>query len=283
MSATVIEVNNNGSTVVEIAAPQGPQGSRGPQGPGPDFVDANITTTGTLLAGAGSVITGNSSTPALRVTQEGSGNALLIEDDVHPDNTPLVINNVGQIISGATTPISPTAGLQLTADSASAPNSGLLLRMNSDSANTAISLQRARGTLANTQAVQNGDRIAGIGWVGHDGASIVGSSVIRGEVDGTVSSGVVPGRITISTFNASGVEGERMRITSAGNVGIGTTANAAAILDVASTTKGFLPPRMTEVERDAITTPPAGLMVYNSTTNKLNFYNGTAWEAVTSS
>jgi hypothetical protein len=75
---------------------------------------------------------------------------------------------------------------------------------------------------------------------------------------------------------------ERMRIDSSGNVGIGGTANAAAILDAASTTKGFLPPRMTTAQRDAITTPPAGLMVYNTSTNKLNFYNGSAWEAVTS-
>ena len=68
-----------------------------------------------------------------------------------------------------------------------------------------------------------------------------------------------------------------------GNVGIGTTSpNAVSLLDVTSTTKGFLPPRMTTVQRDAISTPPAGLMIYNTTTNKLNFYNGTAWEAVTS-
>jgi hypothetical protein len=76
---------------------------------------------------------------------------------------------------------------------------------------------------------------------------------------------------------------ERLRIDASGNAGIGGTANAAAILDAASTTKGFLPPRMTTAERDAISTPPAGLMVYNTSTNKLNFYNGSAWEAVTSS
>jgi len=77
---------------------------------------------------------------------------------------------------------------------------------------------------------------------------------------------------------------ERVRIDNSGNVGIGTTSpNAAALLDVTSTTQGFLPPRMTEAERDAISTPPAGLMAYNTTTDKLNFYNGTAWEAVTSS
>ena len=39
---------------------------------------------------------------------------------------------------------------------------------------------------------------------------------------------------------------------------------------------------MTGTERDAISSPTAGLIVYNSTTNKLNFYNGSAWEVVTS-
>ena len=68
-----------------------------------------------------------------------------------------------------------------------------------------------------------------------------------------------------------------------GTVGFGTsTPSEKAILDLTSTTKGFLPPRMTTTERNAITSPVAGLMVYNTTTNKLNFYNGSAWEAVTS-
>jgi hypothetical protein len=76
---------------------------------------------------------------------------------------------------------------------------------------------------------------------------------------------------------------ERVRITDSGNVGIGTTPNAAALLDVSSTTKGFLPPRMTTAERDAISTPPAGLMIYNTSTNKLNVRTASSWEAVTSS
>jgi hypothetical protein len=68
-----------------------------------------------------------------------------------------------------------------------------------------------------------------------------------------------------------------------GTVGFGTsTPSEKALLDLTSTTKGFLPPRMTTVQRDAITSVPAGLMIYNTTTNKLNFYNGSAWEAVTS-
>lgn len=44
----------------------------------------------------------------------------------------------------------------------------------------------------------------------------------------------------------------------------------------------FVLPKLTTVERDAIGVPIAGWLIYNTTTNKLNFYNGTAWEVVTS-
>jgi len=72
-------------------------------------------------------------------------------------------------------------------------------------------------------------------------------------------------------------------VNSVGSVGMGTsTASSKAKLEISSTTQGFLPPRMTTTQRDAITSVPAALMIYNTTTNKLNFYNGSAWEAVTS-
>jgi hypothetical protein len=78
------------------------------------------------------------------------------------------------------------------------------------------------------------------------------------------------------TFNTDG--SERMRVSGTGSVSIGTdSANAAALLDVSSTTKGFLPPRMTTAQRDAISTPPAGLVLYNTSTNKLQVRTNTAW------
>lgn len=50
-----------------------------------------------------------------------------------------------------------------------------------------------------------------------------------------------------------------------GGVGIGiATPNAAALLQMVSTTKGFLPPQMTKAQRDAIGTPPDGLMLYQT-------------------
>lgn len=61
------------------------------------------------------------------------------------------------------------------------------------------------------------------------------------------------------------------------SVGSNSAANSKSALDVVSTTKGFLEPRMTTVQRDAISSPTTGLQVYNSTTNYPNYYNGTSW------
>ena len=61
-------------------------------------------------------------------------------------------------------------------------------------------------------------------------------------------------------------------------VGIGTASpNASAKVEIASTTQGFLPPRMTTIQRDAISSPAAGLTIYNTTVNCLQWWNGTLW------
>jgi hypothetical protein len=60
-------------------------------------------------------------------------------------------------------------------------------------------------------------------------------------------------------------------------VGANTTQDASSQLQIDSTTKGFLPPRMTTTQKNAIATPAAGLVVYDSTTNKLCCYNGSTW------
>jgi hypothetical protein len=57
----------------------------------------------------------------------------------------------------------------------------------------------------------------------------------------------------------------------------GTTNNASAKLQIDSTTQGFLPPRMTTAQKNAIATPAAGLMVYDTDLNQMSYYNGTTW------
>jgi hypothetical protein len=56
-----------------------------------------------------------------------------------------------------------------------------------------------------------------------------------------------------------------------------SAANSSSILELVSTQKGFLPPRMTTTQKNAIASPATGLVLYDSTTNKLQCYNGSTW------
>lgn len=64
-----------------------------------------------------------------------------------------------------------------------------------------------------------------------------------------------------------------------------TAANPdnSAMLDITSTTKGMLIPRMTTAERTAITTPATGLLVYDNTLSLFYFYTGSAWAPIATS
>jgi hypothetical protein len=56
-----------------------------------------------------------------------------------------------------------------------------------------------------------------------------------------------------------------------------TTPNDAAALQVDSTTQGFLKPRLTTAQKNAIVTPAAGLEIYDTDLNRPCFYSGSAW------
>ncbi len=94
---------------------------------------------------------------------------------------------------------------------------------------------------------------------------------------GLLSNGTTAGNTPYWNGTAWVLNNSNLHNNGAG-VGVGTnTPNTSAKLEVASTTQGFLPPRMTTVERDAIASPAPGLTIYNTSVNCLQWWNGTIW------
>lgn len=81
------------------------------------------------------------------------------------------------------------------------------------------------------------------------------------------------GNANVSNVNTAGI------ITAKGAVVTdNTTVGDSYALGAHSTTKGFLPPRMTKAQRQAIASPVEGLIVYQTTGDKgIYYYDGTNW------
>jgi hypothetical protein len=143
----------------------------------------------------------------------------------------------------------------------------------STSATTALLVQNSAGTnlltvLDNGAATLNGNTtVTGFLSVTQDvGLSNTvifwaGGYQIRNTANGIVFTG--------ATGAATGALGLGMTT--------GTGINASCILQADSTTKGFLPPRMTTAQKNAIATPANGLMVYDTDLARPCFFNGATW------
>jgi len=101
----------------------------------------------------------------------------------------------------------------------------------------------------------------------NDNSSALSASVVYSNTSASVFPGCIwlanrklgsNNDIVFATNNVT----ERMRITNSGRIGINTSSpNASAAVDITSTTQGFLPPRMTEAQKNAIVSPATLYMV----------------------
>jgi hypothetical protein len=129
---------------------------------------------------------------------------------------------------------------------------------------------RVQGSVANALTVQRTTATSNI-YIRYQNST---NSWYAGQTD--------TGSFGIGTDAALG-GGTLFNLTTGGNLLLGTVTNAASsILTMQSTTQGFLPPRMTTTQRNAIASPATGLVVYDTTLNKLAVYTGATWETVTS-
>jgi hypothetical protein len=145
----------------------------------------------------------------------------------------------------------------------------------STSATTSLLVQNSSGT----QAFKVGDGgIVQIGLTSGINWTFSSNSLTSSQFAFISSSN---GSILSTGANSGGVHGNN----NGGKVadsGIVTAQVASAVLEVSSTTKGFLPPRMTTTQKNAIASPAAGLVVYDSTLGKLCVRTASAWETITS-
>ena len=161
---------------------------------------------------------------ALRITQLGTGNALLVEDSTNPDASPFVISAGGQVVMGYTAQLSgaqynPTFEI-FGADSSESGIGQFQYGANGSAAR--YQFNKTRGATANVQTVvASGDELGTIQFAGSDGTGYIRGATIVAAVDGTPGTNDMPGRLVFST-TADGASSptERMRINSSGNVNI---------------------------------------------------------------
>jgi hypothetical protein len=153
------------------------------------------------------------------------------------------------------------------------------------SATTSLLVQNSGGTVTPLKTTDDGT--AYIGW---DSSGDFNSSF---SSNGTINIGRY-GNALAYYGNTTRLAGQTWKFTTSnmywgsspnessintdGTVSLGSyTAVPSAMLSMTSTTKGFLKPRLTTAQKNAIATPAAGLEIYDTDLNRPCFYSGSAW------
>lgn len=206
-----------------------------------------------------------------------------------PANGQLLIGNaVGYTLNTLT----PGAGIGVTnaAGSITLANTGVLSWSGGVTGLTPAAPTTGNVTLSGVLNVASGGTNAST-------ASIVSFNNITGYTasgaTGTTSTNLVFSTLpTLTTPVINGFTGDTSVVNigggqfykaTSGSIGLGTVSpNASAVLDAQSTTQGVRFPNMTTVQKNAIGTPAAGLVVFDTTLAKLCVYAGAAWQTITS-
>ena len=153
------------------------------------------------------IITANDTSSGLRITQTGSGEAFRVEDEANPDSTPTVVTNAGNIGIGTSSPV-----------------------VTSPSTPKWINISSTQNCALNFTAAFGFGGIIEFNRTGRTGGSLY--AMIQG-----INPGNDEGYLSFYTCVAGVDASEKMRISGAGNVGIGTTAfgtNAQKVIAIAN-------------------------------------------------
>jgi hypothetical protein len=197
-------------------------------------INSPTITGGTLTdnISQGTVVTADSAFDALRVTQNGAGNAFVVEDATTPDGSPFVITANGSVVVGYTSTINaggatnPKLEVLGTTPSLSTIASGIY---SSDTTPASYYFLKSRsGALGTNTIVQSGDQIGQVVFSGADGTTFIPAASIVAEVDTTPGTSDMPGRLVFkTTADGAATPTTAVTIDNAQRVGVGAAPVAS--------------------------------------------------------
>ena len=269
------------------------------------------TVTNLIVTGS-EVISVNTSTDALRITQTGSGNALTVEDSTNPDSTPFVVNNVGRVGIGQAAPESilhvrqdqdgttrtiihnrnatgtPLSELTFITGAVNLSDNRYAYIQSGGSSSTYISF----GT-GNASAPTERMRIAANGWVGI--GTNAPASLLHAYTNGTSTVSIIENaggtdayfilRNSVTTSNNTRIGAESADFTAYTNgtkrLTISSTGNLYGTTGTTAMTDGFFYIPSAAGAPSGVPTAVSGRvpMYYDTTNNNFYVYNG-AWKKV---
>jgi hypothetical protein len=260
------------------------------------------TVAGYIQASASALNVNSSSTQPLYFTAGGTTQFVAFQTN---SAERMRIDSSGNVGIGTTSPTLPLnigtstlpagvtiAGQMISSDVAAAAPL-LSIRRSAASGNPIFAQFTSSGTAASPTAVALNRGLGRNDWWGFDGTNYINAAAITCAADGAVSTGVVPGRMVFHT-SATNTPVERMRIDSAGNVGIGTSTPGAAlhvagaitgsptgngallgidgnygVMHLNGSSGGY-------IDFSTSGTDFKGRIIYDNTTNFMSFYTNTA-------
>lgn len=223
------------------------------------------------------------------------------------DATKVMVFDLSSLTTGTTTTFAPSAGgAEVTETGTQTISNKTLLDTSTSIANTSSPTKKfqflASGiTAGQTRVLSVPDSNGTIAYL--SGSTFVSTTLTSPTINGATLTGSISGGTVAPTILTVPASTSLTTPTIAGATISGTFTSTATIsggtvapttltvpsgtslpapvvttsLTVNSTTGVFLPPRMTGTERDAIATPTKGSIIYNTSTDQMNYYDG-AWQ-----